>query len=92
MKNRVKYFGLVLVLLMVVPALPSVSGQADCMYHEAPMLADEVSAGTLPSVCDRLPTNPVVIDNGLLMPTDSLDLQVGKYSDQLINVFSGVNS
>ena len=85
MKNRTKYLGLVLMLVMLVPAIPVATAQEECAYHEAPMLAEQVAAGTLPSVCERLPTNPVVIENGLLMPTDSLDLQVGKYSDQFVN-------
>jgi len=30
-------------------------------YHEAPMLADQVAAGTLPPVEERLPVNPAVV-------------------------------
>jgi peptide/nickel transport system substrate-binding protein len=43
-------------------------------YHEAPDLAAQVAAGTLPSVDDRLPDNPVVTT-----PVDS----VGKYGGTL---------
>jgi peptide/nickel transport system substrate-binding protein len=38
----------------VEPELPS-------MYSEAPMLADKVAAGELPSVDERLPENPLVV-------------------------------
>ena len=36
----------------------------DCTdYSESPDLAEKVASGDLPSVCDRLPTEPAVIDN-----------------------------
>ena len=37
---------------------------ADCTdYSESPDLAEKVASGDLPSVCDRLPTEPAVIEN-----------------------------
>jgi peptide/nickel transport system substrate-binding protein len=34
---------------------------ADTQYNEAPMLAEQVQAGSLPPVAERLPTNPLVV-------------------------------
>lgn len=48
----------VLALLLV---LTSVFVQAQ-MYGESPLLAEQVAAGELPSVEERLPVNPKVIE------------------------------
>jgi peptide/nickel transport system substrate-binding protein len=79
MKFHWKVFTLLAVLL--IPSL-AVVGQ-DCQYNESPMLAEMVAAGTLPSVCERLPENPVVIETGTLMPADLLQVEIGNYSDEL---------
>lgn len=58
----------------VEPTAPAVDATAEVVevgqYKEAPMLADMVSAGTLPPIEERLPQNPVMVS-----PTNS----VGKY-------------
>jgi peptide/nickel transport system substrate-binding protein len=51
---------LVLVAALVVPVLPSVKAQEG--YKEAPMLAEQVEAGELPPVEERLPENPRVVE------------------------------
>jgi peptide/nickel transport system substrate-binding protein len=43
------------------------SSPAITEYHEAPQLADQVAAGTLPAIADRLPKNPMVLE-----PIDSV--------------------
>lgn len=45
-------------LVSAALGLPGVAGA----YEEAPQLADMVKAGTLPSVDERLPANPYVVD------------------------------
>jgi peptide/nickel transport system substrate-binding protein len=52
---------LVLVAALAVPVLPSVSAQEGMKYNEAPMWAEQVAAGTLPPVDERLPENPRVV-------------------------------
>lgn len=51
----------ILLLVTVVFALWSVSSFSEMTYKEAPMLADMVKAGKLPSVEQRLPKEPLVI-------------------------------
>ena len=48
-------------------------------FQEAPMLAEQVSAGTLPAVDERLPTNPTVVNA----------LSVGEYGGTWRRAFSG---
>jgi hypothetical protein len=50
-------------------------------YHEAPMLHEMVTGGSLPSVDDRLPANPLVVT-----PVDS----VGQYGGTWERAFLGV--
>lgn len=86
---RLLSFVLLISLTLSLISVSVVVGQ-DCTYSESPMLAEAVAAGTLPSVCDRLPTEPVVIETGTLMPSELLDLQIGTYSDELrvVNIWS----
>ncbi len=56
-------------------------GGAHGQYNEAPILAAQVSAGTLPSIEHRLPTNPVVVT-----PQD----QIGTYGGVLRGALTGV--
>ena len=47
---------------LTVSGLPDVVGPADCTdYSESPDLAEKVASGELPSVCDRLPAEPLTI-------------------------------
>ncbi|MCY3660023.1 MAG: ABC transporter substrate-binding protein [Caldilineaceae bacterium] len=50
---------------------------ADGAYNESPMLAEMVAAGTLPPVEERLPTEPFVVTNRMLVV--SYDTEIGKY-------------
>src|SRR5688572_24829469 len=52
---------LLLILLLAAPVLNMVKAQ-DQKYQEAPMLAELVKAGTLPSVDKRLPQDPLVLE------------------------------
>ncbi len=65
----------------VVPLGASVAAQ-DMTYNEAPMLADLVSAGDLPPVADRIPSNPRVIT-----PYN----EVGEYGGTWRRAFKGVS-
>lgn len=60
-------------LLAVVPFITA----QDMMYNEAPMLAEQVEAGDLPSVDERLPAEPLVVE-----PAD----EIGVYSDPSWNM------
>lgn len=49
-------------------------------YQEAPILAEQVAAGTLPPVEERLPQNPLVI---------AVDQEIGEYGGALRRGFTG---
>ncbi len=55
-----------------------------CAYNEAPMLAEQVAAGTLPGVCDRLPVEPLVLGEGLAVDPDWVDIEIGEYGGEMI--------
>jgi len=57
---------------------------------ESPMLSDMVSAGTLPPLEERLPKNPLVIKEGLVMPADECDFEIGKHGGTLRSVHNRV--
>jgi peptide/nickel transport system substrate-binding protein len=67
MKSKMKIaatFAWVLVLSMILTAFsaPAAPVPAELKYKEAPILAELVKAGKLPSVDERLPENPMVVD------------------------------
>ena len=48
---------------LTVGGLPEVAGPTECTdYSESPDLAEKVASGELPSVCDRLPSEPLTIE------------------------------
>ncbi len=61
-------FALLMTAVMLI--VSSVAFAQGMTYHEAPMLTDQVNAGTLPPLDQRLPTDPLVVT-----PLDS----VGQY-------------
>ena len=75
-----------IVLLAIVSMMIFGSGALaqDCMYNEAPMLAEMVAAGDLPGVCDRLPENPLVLSSGVLLPESFVVPEIGEYGGELI--------
>ena len=58
MKHKIYLFWLIVILTFVLGAM-TVFAQD---YQESPMLAEQVSAGTLPAVADRLPASPRVVE------------------------------
>ncbi len=58
--NVRRLFTIALVVFVLLATMSSALAQ-DMMYAEAPMLAERVAAGELPSVDERLPSNPKVI-------------------------------
>ena len=56
----------------------------DCMYNEAPMLAEMAAAGDLPGVCDRLPDNPLVLSSGVLLSESYIVPEIGTYGGDLL--------
>src|SRR5215211_6262962 len=78
MKHRI-------VLTLIVLILVTVLGSATIFaqdYQESPMLADQVAAGDLPPVAERLPANPAVV-------TPLSD--VGTYGGSMRVGFTGTN-
>lgn len=65
-------------------AEPVAEADAGCPYNEAPMLAAQVAAGTLPGVCERLPIEPLVLGEGLAVDPDWVDIQIGEYGGEMI--------
>lgn len=53
---------LFLIISLAIFSAFNVLGQDVMEYHEAPQLAEQVAAGTLPAVADRLPANPRVVE------------------------------
>ena len=49
-------------------------------YSQSPYLDEEVAAGELPPVEERLPTNPLVVVAGVISEVNDLpDLEIGEY-------------
>ncbi len=65
-------------------AEPEDEEPVEMTYSESPMLADMVAAGELPAVEERLPVNPIVVETGTLMPADFLELEIGRYTEQMV--------
>ncbi len=68
-------------------AEPMAEADDDCPYGESPMLAEQVAAGTLPGVCERLPIEPLVLGEGLAVDPDWVDIQIGEYGGEIIYTF-----
>ena len=71
---------------------PAAETPAMGKYQESPVLAEQVTAGTLPAVDERLPEDPFVVDKGVLLSeTDLPDWQPGKYGGTLRSAHSVAN-
>ena len=78
-------------LLIVLAMLLSLSAQASAetaQYQEAPMLAEQVAAGTLPAVADRLPETPKLSDE---ITDEYLTMEIGNYGGTLRLITPDVN-
>jgi len=78
MKNKFLFF----LIMAVVLVLGTTATFAQTEYHESPMLADQVTAGKLPAVTDRLPQNPAIVQNVS---------EVGQYGGNMRVGFTGTN-
>ena len=52
-------------------------------YHESPMLAALVASGDLPPVDERLPEEPFVVGQGVLIEDEYLDFEIGQFGGTL---------
>ena len=59
---------------------------------ESPMLTARVEAGELPPLEERLPKNPMVVQSGPLLTTDSVDMIPGKYGGTLYTAAESVGA
>ena len=57
----------------------------DCPYKESPMLADRVAKGELPSLCERLPVDPLVFTHDLIVPQGYVEPEVGTLGGTLVS-------
>jgi peptide/nickel transport system substrate-binding protein len=73
---------MVIAMSLISPAFVPTTKAQDSTYKESPMLAEQVAAGTLPPVDERLPQNPAVVT-----PFN----EVGTYGGDLRFGFVGTN-
>ena len=52
-------------------------------YHESPMLAALVASGDLPPVEERLPAEPFLVGQGVLIEDEYLDFEIGQFGGTL---------
>ena len=50
-------------------------------YNEVPFLAEQVAAGELPPIEERVPAEPFVVGPGVLNSEEFLDWEVGNYGE-----------
>lgn len=60
-------------------------------YQEAPILAEQVKAGKLPPVDERLPETPFVVGPGVLLPESDVDWKPGIYGGILHSAHAVAN-
>ncbi|TVR51739.1 MAG: hypothetical protein EA426_19770 [Spirochaetaceae bacterium] len=63
----------------VAPAAAPAVTAAPGEYNEAPMFAAMVRDGRLPPVEERLPENPLVIVDGINIPSENINFEIGRY-------------
>jgi peptide/nickel transport system substrate-binding protein len=61
------------------PASEPAEVELPSQYNEVPYFADQVAAGTLPPIDERLPNEPFVVGPGILNSEEWLDWEVGNY-------------
>ena len=68
----------------ITPGVPAAPTQAaPTTYKEAPSLAEQVKAGKLPPIQERLPKEPFVVKQGILIGDEFLKLEIGRYGGVL---------
>ena len=84
MRKSLRSLSLLLVIALMIAGSTALVAADECMYNEAPMLAEMVAAGDLPSVCERLPDNPLVAGSGVYLPESLVMPEIGSYGGELI--------
>lgn len=83
---KIRRLLILLSVLLVLGAISAVNLAQDMQLD--PLIA-EVEAGNLPPLAERLPTNPLVVGPGLLMPEDALpDWEPGIHGGTLRTAFT----
>ena len=67
-------------LLLPLGLVPAVLAQE---YSEAPILAEQVAAGELSAVADRLPDEPFIVGPDVIVHAENLDWEPGRYGGTL---------
>jgi peptide/nickel transport system substrate-binding protein len=60
--------------------------------RQSPVFQDLVKAGTLPPLEDRLPVSPKVVREGIELPKNDIDLQIGQFGGTMRTLQPGPNS
>ena len=60
--------------------------------RQSPVFQDLVKAGTLPPLEDRLPVSPKVVREGIELPKNDIDLQIGQFGGTMRTMQPGPNS
>jgi peptide/nickel transport system substrate-binding protein len=76
---RYRLFALFVVVMLIMASVGPIAAQ-DKKFGEAPMLAEQVKAGKLPPVEERLPENPRIID----MPGSTIGTYGGDFRDPFV--------
>ncbi len=84
---------LTVALLSTAICLLVVTSALAVTYNESPMLRTKVAAGELPPVEERLPNDPVVLNEEWNeLPREALKMEVGQYGGVLRTVCPDPNS
>jgi peptide/nickel transport system substrate-binding protein len=73
------------------PEAPAAEPAAAGKYTEAPVLAEQVKAGTIPPLEERMPEDPFVVGPGVLLPETDVDWKPGIYGGILHSAHAVAN-
>jgi len=89
-KNLVFVSSLVMIIFFAVSSFAA-ELPVPTKFKESPILRTKVAAGLLPPVEERLPEEPMVVGDEVLVPKEDLDFEIGRYGGTLRMVEPGGN-